>query len=87
MFSLESPHGGDSNEYIQHTIINMKKITLNYPRYNNVCSCGIFPGDSRASLYIILVFLSAIGLRMMENREVHHGMHISYKYKTVSIFL
>ena len=32
MFSLESPHRGDSNEYIQHAIINIKKsITLNCP--------------------------------------------------------
>ena len=33
MFSLESPHGGDSNEYTQYTIFNiLRKITLNYPR-------------------------------------------------------
>ena len=33
VFSLESPHRGNSNEYIQHTIINIKrKITLNYPK-------------------------------------------------------
>ena len=43
MFSLESPHQGDSNEYTHHSIINIKKkITLNYPKYNNVCSYGIF---------------------------------------------
>ena len=43
MFSLESPHRGDSNEYKQHAIISIKKkITLNYPKYNNVCSYGIF---------------------------------------------
>ena len=30
MFSLESPHRGDSNEYKQYTIFNIKKITLNY---------------------------------------------------------
>ena len=30
MFSLESPHGGDSNEVSQYTVFNiMKKITLN----------------------------------------------------------
>ena len=29
MFSLESPHRGDSNEYTQHTIINIKR---NLPR-------------------------------------------------------
>ena len=33
MFSLESPHRGDSNEYTQCTIFNMnKKNTLNYPK-------------------------------------------------------
>ena len=31
MFSLESPHRGDSNEYTQYTIFNMnKKDTINY---------------------------------------------------------
>ena len=43
MFSLESPQRGDSNEYKQHTIINIKKkITQNYPTYGNVCSYRIF---------------------------------------------
>ena len=47
VFSLESPHRGDFNEYIQHTIINMKKkMTLNYLKYDNVCSYGFFPRDS-----------------------------------------
>ena len=33
VFSLESPHRGDSNEYKQYTIFNIKrKITLNYPK-------------------------------------------------------
>ena len=32
MCSLESPHRGDSNEYTQYTIFNIKKITLNYPK-------------------------------------------------------
>ena len=33
MFSLESPQGGDSNEYTQYTIFNIKKkIKLNYPK-------------------------------------------------------
>ena len=31
MFSLESPHRGDSDEYTQYTIFSIeKKITLNY---------------------------------------------------------
>ena len=33
VFSLESPHRGDSNEYAQYTILNMKtKVTQNYPK-------------------------------------------------------
>ena len=33
MFSLESPHGGDSNEYTQYIIFNIKtKVTLKYPK-------------------------------------------------------
>ena len=33
MFLLESSHGGDSNEYTQYTIFNIKKkITLKYPK-------------------------------------------------------
>ena len=33
VFSLESPHRGDSNEYTQYTIFNSKnKIALNYPK-------------------------------------------------------
>ena len=48
MFSLESPHGGDSNEYTQYTIFNMnKKNTLNYLKS---AAMGFFPRDSRMSL-------------------------------------
>ena len=34
MFSLESPHQGDSNKYTQYTIFNTIKIkiTVNYPK-------------------------------------------------------
>ena len=39
MISLESPHRGDSHEYTSHTSINIiKKITLNYSKYNNASS-------------------------------------------------
>ena len=43
VFSLESPHRGDSNEYKQYTftIINIKKITLNY---HNFSAMGVFQG-------------------------------------------
>ena len=56
MFSLESPHRGDSNEYTQHAIINIKKkITLNNPKYNNVCSYGIFSKGLKNEFEIAVV--------------------------------
>ena len=44
VFSLESPHWGDSNEYTQYTIFHIKKkITLNYPKFAAMgfCSKGL----------------------------------------------
>ena len=44
VFSSESPHRGDSNEYIQYTIFNIKKnIILNYPKSAAIgfCSKGL----------------------------------------------
>ena len=47
VYSLESPHRGDSNEYTQYTIFNIeKKITLNCPKSAAV---GFYPRDSRTS--------------------------------------
>ena len=47
VFSLESPHRGDSNEYTQYTIFNIKmKIILNYPKST---AKFFFPRDSRTS--------------------------------------
>ena len=46
VFSLESPLQGNSNEYKQHTIINIKKkITQNKPKYIIKGAMG----DSRTS--------------------------------------
>ena len=43
VFSLESPHRGNSNEYTQHTIFSIKKkITLYYPK---PAAMGFFPGS------------------------------------------
>ena len=40
VFSLETPHRSDSNEYTQYTIFNiLKKISLNYP---TICGYWIF---------------------------------------------
>ena len=33
MFSLESPHRGDSNEYMQYIIFNVCKKCVNYPKF------------------------------------------------------
>ena len=41
VLSLESPHGGDSNEYTQYTIFSIKKkVTLKYPKSP---AMGFFP--------------------------------------------
>ena len=41
VFSLESPHRGDSNEYTQYTIFKIKmKITLNYPKSETMGFCS-----------------------------------------------
>ena len=48
VFSLESPHCGDSNEYTQNTVFNIKKkITLDYPKS---AAEGFFPRDSSTNL-------------------------------------
>ena len=39
VFSLESPHRGDSNENTQYTVFNMKK---KHPKLSQICSYGIF---------------------------------------------
>ena len=47
VFSIESPHRGDSNEYTQYTMFNMKKKnTLNYPKS---AAMELFPRDLRMS--------------------------------------
>ena len=47
VFSIESPHRGNSNEYTQYTMFNMKKKnTLNYPKS---AAMGLFPRDLRMS--------------------------------------
>ena len=41
VFSLESSHLGDSNEYMQYTIFNVKtKITLNYSKFAAMSFCS-----------------------------------------------
>ena len=38
VFSLESPHRGDSNEYTQYTIFNMNE----HPKLSQICCYGLF---------------------------------------------
>ena len=53
MFSLESPHRGDSVEYTQYTIFNInKKITLNYPKY---AAIGFFSKGLKIELKLAMV--------------------------------
>ena len=48
VFSSESPHRSDSNEYTQYIIFNIKKeITLNYPK--SAAMVIFSPRDSRTS--------------------------------------
>ena len=52
VFSLESPRGGDSNEYTQHLYQYKKTITRNNHKYKNVCSYGIiFVMESKARFH------------------------------------
>ena len=59
VISLELPHRGDSIEYTQYIIFNIKK--ENHPRLSQICSYGIFPRDSMVNdpsteglLYVVL---------------------------------
>ena len=47
MFSLESPHRGDSNVYMQITIFDNKE--ENHPDYTKYAAMGLFPRHSRTS--------------------------------------
>ena len=40
-FSLESPHRGDSNDYTQHTIINMKRKSTKLS-HNTIMYAAVF---------------------------------------------
>ena len=53
MFSLESPHRGDSIEYTQYTIFNMnKKNTLNFP---NLQLWAFFPKGLKIEFEIAVI--------------------------------
>ena len=53
VFSIESPHRGDSNEYTQCTIFNIKmKITLHYPKN---ATMGFFSKELKNEFKLALV--------------------------------
>ena len=61
VFSLESPHRGDSNVCTQYAIFNMKKkITLNYPKFAAMgfCAKGLKNGFETAGVNESSVFES-----------------------------
>ena len=53
MFSLESPHRGDSNEYTQYNIFNMKK--EKHPKLYSICCYGIFSKGLKNEIRIVVV--------------------------------
>ena len=53
MFSLESPHRGNSNEYTQYAIFNMKKKKEKkekHPKLSQICSYGKFSKELKNEL-------------------------------------
>ena len=67
VFSLESPHRGDSNEYTQYTIFNIKrKITLNYPKS---ASMGFFLGTQARGVRAIEVLLYVSSTQLDVSQE------------------
>ena len=56
VFSLESPHRGDSNEYTQHTIFNVKKKIikkiLNYPKSAALGFCSKGPKNELETVVV-----------------------------------
>ena len=48
LFSLESPHRGDSNEYKQYTIFNIN--TESHLKLSEYAAMRLFPGDLGTSL-------------------------------------
>ena len=81
MFSLESPHQGDFNEYTQYIIFNVKKkITLNYPKS---AAIGFFFKGLKSDFEIAVViepsgfkplkFCCTIYFLTLPNKQVLHA--------------
>ena len=71
MFSLESPHRGDSNDYTKHTIFNIKKkITLNY----------FFLGVNEPSVFEPLKFYCICKYQYFHQLNIKHNLSGKPKY-------
>ena len=53
VFSLESPHRGDSNEYTQYTIFNIKKKI--HQHLSQICSHGIYSKGLKNEFETVMV--------------------------------
>ena len=53
VFSLESPNRGDSSDYTQYTIFNIKK--ENQPKLSQIWSCRIFSKELKNELELSVV--------------------------------
>ena len=84
LFTLELPHRGGSNEYIRHTIIDIKKkITQIFPKYKYVCSYRIFSKGLKNGFEIAVVnepsvFFSAQGPQI--RIRIVHRSRVQYKF-------
>ena len=82
VFSLESPHRGDSNEFTQYTIFNIrKKISLNHPKSAAMDFCAkglknkfVSALVNEQSVFELLKFLCTFSLFFREKR-----LDISYE--------
>ena len=77
MFSIESPNRGDSNEYTQHTIFNIKKIALNYSKSTAI---GFFSKGLKKEFEISVVN----ELSVFEPLKVYCIHYIHYQ-RTISL--
>ena len=76
MFSLESPHRGDSNEYTQYSVFNMnKKNTLNYFKSE---AMGFFQGAQER-------VRNSCGKRAISVRAIEVPLYISISYASLSL--
>ena len=86
VFSLESPHSGDSNENTQYTVFNIKK--ENHTKLSQICSQGIFflgtqervrnsRGKRAISVRAIEVLLYILVLRSCELSSASHSLRIN----------